>query len=174
MIFADISDFNNVNDYLPILNGAITADLTIIFLVFHGVFQSVFLKKWYKIFNLSAIIADVLILVIGLIITRFLYHYVFNQWSIIQFTGLAIFIQIIHDLLFYFIFSITPFKYSYILDFFKKYAEEVSFRAILGDSFMMFLTCFLSSHFATLNLNLNIISLIINVYFIPYLIYMEY
>ena len=46
MIFADISDFNNVNDYLPILNGAITADLTIIFLVFHGVFRSVFLKKW--------------------------------------------------------------------------------------------------------------------------------
>jgi hypothetical protein len=174
MIFADISNFNNVNDYLPILNGAITADLTIIFLVFHGVFQSVFLKKWYKIFSLSAIIADVLILVIGLIITRFLYHYVFNQWSIIKFTGLAICIQIIHDLLFYYIFSITPFKYSYILDFFKKYAEEVSFRAILGDSFMMALTCFLSSHFATLNLNLNIISLIINVYFIPYLIYMEY
>ena len=174
MIFADISNFNNVNDYLPILNGAISTDLIIIFLVFHGVFQSVFLQKWYKMFNLSAIIADVLILVIGIIITRFLYHYVFNQWSIIKFTGLAVCIQIIHDFLFYFLFSNTPLKYSFILDFFKKYAEEVSFRAILGDSCMMITTCFLSSHFATLNLNLNIISMIINLYFIPYLIYMEY
>ena len=76
--------------------------------------------------------------------------------------------------LFYFIFSITPFKYSYILDFFKKYAEEVSFRAILVDSFMMITTCLLSSYFATLNLNLNIITMITIVYFIPYLIYMEY
>ena len=47
MIFTDISDFTNVNDYLPILNGAINADLIIIFLVFHGFFQSVFLQKWY-------------------------------------------------------------------------------------------------------------------------------
>jgi hypothetical protein len=39
---------------------------------------------------------------------------------------------------------------------------------------MMITTCFLSSYFATLNLNLNIITMIINVYFIPYLIYMEY
>ena len=173
MLFADISNFNNVNDYLPILNGAITSDLTIIFLVFHGFFQSVFLHKWYKTFNLSAIIADVLILVIGIIITRFLYHYIFTQWSIVQFTLLAVGIQIIHDFLFYFIFINTPLKYSFILDFFKKYAEEVSFRAILGDSFMMILTCLFSSHFATLNLNLNIITLIINCYFIPYLIYME-
>jgi hypothetical protein len=172
MIFTDISDFTKVNDYLPILNGAINADLIIIFLVFHGFFQSVFLQKWYKVFNLSAIIADVLILVIGIIIARFLYHYLFTQWSIVQFTLLAVGIQIIHDFLFYFLFSSVPLKYSFILDFFKKYAEEVSFRAILGDSFMMALTCLLSSYFATFNLNTNIITMIISVYFIPYLLYM--
>ena len=168
--FTDIDIILKIWDSL-LLEGEV--NLIIIFLVFHGFFQSVFLQKWYKTFNLSAVIADVLILVIGIIIARFLYHFIFSQWSIIKFTGLAVCIQIIHDFLFYFIFINTPLKYSFILDFFKKYAEEVSFRAILGDS-MMTLTCFLSAYFATLNLNLNIITMIINVYFIPYLIYMEY
>ena len=67
MIFKDISNFNNVSDYLSILNGCVNADLIILFLVFHGVSKSVFLKKWYKKYQLSAVIADVLILVIGII-----------------------------------------------------------------------------------------------------------
>ena len=50
MIFKDISNFNNVSDYLPILNGCVNADLFILFLVFHGAFKSVYLKKWYKFF----------------------------------------------------------------------------------------------------------------------------
>jgi len=32
-MFKDISNFNNVNDYLPILNGCINADLIIIFFI---------------------------------------------------------------------------------------------------------------------------------------------
>ena len=68
MIFGDISNFSNVNDYLPILNGCLNADLIIIFLVFHKIFNSFYLKKWYKTFKLSAVLADVLILVIGIII----------------------------------------------------------------------------------------------------------
>ena len=40
MIFKDISNFNNVNDYLHILNGSLNAHLIIIFLLYHGVFNS--------------------------------------------------------------------------------------------------------------------------------------
>jgi hypothetical protein len=172
MIFQDISHFNNVKDYLAILSGTLNADLCIIFLAFHGVFNSYFLKKWYKIFHLSAIIADVLILVIGIIITRFLYKFLFSEWSIIYFTFLALCVQITHDILFYVFFSNVKTGYSFILDFFKKYAKEVSYKAILGDSFMMFLACLYSSLFASYSLNTNIILLIISVYLIPYVIYM--
>ena len=62
MLFKNISDFLNVNDYLPILNGCLNADLIIIFLAFHGGFKSIYLKKWYKKYQLSAVLADVLIL----------------------------------------------------------------------------------------------------------------
>jgi hypothetical protein len=57
-----------------------------------------------------------------------------------------------------------------MLDFFKEYAKEVGLGAILGDSFMMILSCLLSSYFATYSLNANIILLIVSVYFLPYLI----
>ena len=82
MIFADISNFNNVSDYLPIFNGCLNADLVVLFLVFHNVFKSMYLKKWYKRFSLSAVIADILILFIGIIITRFLYKYLFKEFNI--------------------------------------------------------------------------------------------
>lgn len=173
MIFKDISNFNNVSDYLPILNGCLNADLIIIFLAFHGVFKSVFLRKWYKKYQLSAVIADVLILVIGIILARFLYKYLFSEFSIWKFTGLAICIQIIHDLLFYWLFSSLPIGYNSMFDFFKGYAKEVGVGAIIGDSFMMMLACLLSSYFATYSLNLNIIILVVSVYFFPYMINYE-
>jgi uncharacterized protein YacL len=129
-----------------------------------------YLKKWYKKYQLSAVLADVLILVIGIIITRFLYKYLFNTFSIWKFTGLAVIIQIIHDLLFYWIFSFSPVGYNAMLDFFKEYAKEVGAGAILGDSFMMILTALLSSNFATYTFNTNIIILVISSYFFPYMI----
>jgi uncharacterized protein YacL len=170
MIFQDISNFNNVSDYLPILNGCINADLIIIFLLYHGVFKSYYLKKWYKKYQLSAVIADVLILVIGIIIARYLYKYFFGAFNIWKFTGLAVIIQIIHDILFYWFFKTIPRGYNSMLDFFKDYANEVGVGAILGDSFMMILATLLSSHFATYSLNGNIIILILSLYFIPYMI----
>ena len=170
MLFTDISNFENVNDYLPILNGSLNADLIIIFLVFHGVFKSMYLKKWYTKFQLSAVLADTLILMIGIIIARFFYKYLFNEFSIWKFTGLAVFIQIIHDLLFYWFFNSLPRGYNFMLDFFKDYAKEVGSGAILGDSFMMILACLFSSLFANYKLNFNIIMLIISLYFVPYLI----
>jgi hypothetical protein len=173
MIFKNISNFSNIGDYLPILNGCINADLIIIILLFNGVFKSDYLKKWYKKFNLSACIADILILVIGIIIARFLYKFIFNEFTIWKFTGLAIIIQIIHDLLFYWFFTTVPIGYNYMLDFFKLYAKEVGVGAILGDSLMMGLACLLSSYMAVFSINTNIIILIISLYFIPYLIYYE-
>ena len=171
-MFKNISNFTNVNDYLPILNGSLNADLIIIFLLHHGIFKSSLLKKWYKKYQLSAVIADVLILVIGIILARFFYKYLFPNegFNVWKFTGLAVTIQIIHDILFYWFFKSIPRGYNAMLDFFKDYAREVGIGAILGDSFMMILACLLSSHFATYNLNSNIILTIITLYFFPYMI----
>lgn len=173
MIFANISNFYKVSDYLPILNGCLNADLIIIFMLYHNIFKSKYLNRWYKRFNLSAVIADILILFIGIIITRYLYKYLFNEFNIIYFIILALIIQITHDILFYLLFTSVPLKYNYMLDFFKLYAKEVGIGAILGDSLMMVLACLLSSYFASFNVNTNIITLVISMYILPYMIYFE-
>jgi hypothetical protein len=170
MTFKDISNFNNVNDYLPILNGCINADLIILFFVFHNIFKSIYIKKWYKKYQILAVVADVLILFIGIILTRFLYKFIFIKFNIWKFTALAVCIQIIHDFLFYIFFKSIPVGYNSMLDFFKEYAEEVGAGAILGDSFMMILSCLLSSYYATYSLNFNIIGLVISLYFYPYMV----
>lgn len=170
MTFQNISHFSKVSDYLPILNGCLVADLIIIFLLYNNVINSVYLQKWYTTFQWSAITADILIIVIGIILTRFFYYYIFSEFSIWKFTGLAVVIQIIHDILFYLFFTNIKPGYNYMLDFFKGYAKEVSFRAILGDSLIMVLSCLFSSYFASLNLNINMLILIVGVYMVPYFI----
>jgi len=172
MYFKDISNFKNTSDYLAILNGSLIADVIIILMVFFGFFKSKFLKKWYLKLNVFAVVADVLILVIGAILTRYFYPMIFKEWSILKFTGLFVIIQIIHDVLFYIFFEkIVPRGSNVVFDMFKEYAKEVGGGAILGDSFMVVLTALFSSLLASQSLNTNIIILILTTYILPYIMY---
>lgn len=170
-MFKNIANFNNTNDYLSLLNGVLITDLLVIFLLNTQIIKSNILRKWYTKYNLSAVIADVLIILIVLIITRAVYYYIFDKFSIVKFIFLAVSIQIIHDILFYIFFQNIPRGVNNMLDTFKDYANEVSFKAILGDSAMMILASLISSYLATKNLNTNIIALVVFVYLLPYLLY---
>lgn len=170
-MFKNIANFNNTNDYLSLLNGVLITDLLVIFLLNTQIIKSNILRKWYTKYNLSAVIADVLIILIVLIITRAVYYYIFDKFSIVKFIFLAVSIQIIHDILFYIFFQNIPRGVNNMLDTFKDYANEVSFKAILGDSAMMILASLISSYLATKNLNTNIIVLVVFVYLLPYLLY---
>lgn len=173
-MFKDISNFNKISDYLPILNGSILADILIILgLYYTNLYPSKYLKKWYETYRLSAVVADVLILVIGKIIVRSIYNKFFKEFSILKFIFLILIIQIIHDILFYFLFTTIPRGYNKMIDLFKDYAKEVSYGAIIGDSSMIIISTLLSSIFANLNINQNIILNIFLVYLIPYIIYIK-
>jgi hypothetical protein len=167
----NIADFNNINDYLPLFNAVLITDLFVIFLLNTMVIKSQVLRQWYAQYNLSAVIADVLIILIGLIITRAIYYYVFDSFSIVKFVILAVIVQIIHDILFYVFFSNIPRGVNKMIDTFKDYAKEVSYKAILADSGMMIMSCLLASYLVNKNTNTNIIVLISFLYLLPYLLY---
>jgi uncharacterized protein YacL len=170
-MFANIANFSNVKDYLPLLNGVLITDLFVILCLNTQLIKSTVLRKWYDQYNLSAVIADVLIIFIGLIIARVIYYYVFDTFSIVQFAGLAVIIQIIHDILFYIFFTNVPRGINKMLDTFKDYAKEASYKAILADSGMMIMASLLASFLAGKSLNTNIIVLIMFVYILPYVLY---
>jgi hypothetical protein len=170
-MFENISNFNNVNDYLPIFNAVLITDMVVILLLIFGFIKSKVLVEWYKKYNLSAVIADILIIFIGIIITRYIYPKLFGEFSIIKFTILAVLVQITHDILFYIFFKNIPRGTNMMLDTFKDYANEVGFNAILSDSGMMIMASLLSSYLTGQSLNTNSILLIVLVYILPYIVY---
>jgi len=170
----DISDFDNTKDYLPILNGTLNGVLLLMFLVMHKFIYSLYLKIWFKKFHLSAILENVTTYFLIIIASRFIYHYVFPYWNIILFGLLTSLIMFIYDIFFTLTFTYLPKGYSRIIDFFKKYRNNISRSSgFIINIWMISLICLLSSYFATLDTNLNIITLISTCFFIPYLLYME-
>ena len=173
MQFADISRFNKIADYLPILNAALVVDLMGIAGTFKGIIDSKTLKTWYKRYHIMALIADVASIVIGLLLARFFYYSVFSTFHLAYFAGLAVAIQIFHDLLFYTIFTSIPIGHNAMLDFFKIYAKEVGFMAVVSDSIMIIATCILASFGASFSANTNIALLVFLVYLVPYFLNYE-
>jgi len=170
-MFKDISNFTHTQDYLPIFTSVLITDLVVILLLNTNIIQSRVLREWYATYNLSAVIADVLIIFIGIIIARYLYSRLFKSYTLLKFIGLAVTIQIIHDLLFYIFFKNVPRGVNRMLDTFKDYAKEVSYKAVLSDSGMMILASLLSAYLVGKNLNTNIIIMIVVVYLTPYILY---
>jgi uncharacterized protein YacL len=170
-MFGNIANFSNTNDYIPLFNGVMITDLFVIILLNMGIIKSRVLREWYEKYNLSAVMADVLIIMIGLIITRYIYYSIFKEFSIIKFVFVAITVQIIHDILFYFFFSSMPRGMNQMIDTFKDYAKDVSYKAVLSDSGMMVMAAFIGSYLANQSANTNMIVMIVSMYILPYLLY---
>jgi hypothetical protein len=166
----NIADFNNTN-YLPLLNGVLITDLLVILLLNTRILRSKVLNQWYLKYNLSAVMSDVFIILLAFIVTRYIYYYVFESYSLFKFIILAVAVQICHDILFYILFSNIPRGVNQMMDTFKDYANELSYKAILGDSTMMIVSAFISAYLYKQNKNTNIIVLILSLYVLPYLLY---
>jgi hypothetical protein len=166
-----IVNFKDTSDYLPILNGVILTDGIVILCLIFGLIQSKVLTGWYRDLSLSAVICDVLIIVLGIILARFLYSYLFSSYKLWKFILLAVAIQCTHDILFYLFCQSVPRGKSRILDIFKNYGAEKGGGAIVADSLMMISSILIASYLKGFSLNANIITCIVLLYLIPYLIY---
>ena len=80
MIFANLSNFKNINDYLPIITAALIVDMVILFRIVFGYIKIKSLNEWYNKFGLLGVVADVLSIVIGIIIARFIYPFLFTEY----------------------------------------------------------------------------------------------
>lgn len=169
-----LTDFTNKFEYIPIITSNIIADLIIIFITFSGMlYVSKPLLDWYKKYRLSAMIADILIGVIYLLIARYIAYYFRLNLSLFQFGVLAVGVQIFFDFLFYLLFSVIPVGQNDMLDLFKKYAKDVSYNALLGDSILVLLGVIISAWLKTKSFDYNMMALLISSYLVPYIIWMK-
>ena len=100
-MFADISKFQNTDNYLPILVAIVLVELFVISYTLSPFATTKNLKLWYKKYQYNAFIADVLSVFIGIIIARAVYPYIFQEWKLWKFLIVLVIIQICHDILFY-------------------------------------------------------------------------
>jgi len=91
------------------------------------------LATWYADFGLNAVAMDVLIIVLGIALAKLL----FPTATGLMLIGIAVAIQIVHDLLFYGIILIVPPGQNQVMDLFKRYAGEGSWKIIVADSAMV-------------------------------------
>jgi hypothetical protein len=92
------------------------------------------LDTWYADFGLVAIGSDILIIVLGIALAMLL----FPGYSGLALIGVAVGIQLLHDVLFYVgVIQAVPFGQNRIIDLFKRYASEGSWKILLADAAMV-------------------------------------
>ncbi len=170
-MFKDISRFDNIDDYLPIITAILIVDMIVMILSITNVISSKYIKIWYQKFFLSAVLADVLVIFIVVILARAIYYYIFDKFSITNFILVMLALQITHDILFYIIISIIPRDANKMIDIFQDYANEMSYGAIIGDSMMIIAIGLIASYLANFEANTNIIILIVFLYFLQFILY---
>lgn len=92
------------------------------------------LGTWYAEFGMSAVGADVLIIVLGIYLVQLVFPGIYG-WKLV---GYAVALQVVHDVLFYIgVIQGVPSGQNAIIDLFKRYAAEGSWKIILADSAMV-------------------------------------
>lgn len=173
-IFHDISDYNNLSDYLAILCAILFVDTSIIYMAFENRFlKSKKLTQWYKSYRFAALLADVMIVFLVMVVARFLYSWFFSSFHILWFLLLVVAIQVVHDVCFAVFVRYVPTGWNQMVDFFKEYSKETGVSVILGESVMVACSCLLASYYAGFSFNENMVNLLCTLYFVPFILYMR-
>ena len=138
---ANVGNYKAQEDWWFFIPAIIFVDTFVIFLArFFPEALGKPINQWYDEFGLAAVLSDVTIIAIGIAITRYIYTAFFMEqegWSIWYFIGLAILIQLVHDMIFAFgIVAKIPKGHNSMIDVFKGYVEGGP-KALIADSLMI-------------------------------------
>ena len=138
------------------------------------------INRWYSNLHWSAVILDLLSVLIGFYLAKFLYEYLLRNniisrdYEFIKFLGLVLCIQILHDFSFYFLVIKNAKKgINKVIDEFIYYTESVKVGAVIGDSFMYLLATPTLFYIAQFTNDINVFISIACLYLIGYFVYQK-
>lgn len=171
----DISEYENVYDWVYLVVGVLIVEVIVLTLIRY--FPEVFGKYanvWYNRFKLSAVISDIFIILIGFGITRYIYSewlYPKYDWNALYFTGTAVGVQLVHDVLFYLgVIRTVPHGENAMLDVFKDYANEGGAKILAADSLMVIGTSIFAMMLKGSPAHIVASLALVSTYAIPYLL----
>tara|TARA_B100000902_G_C26700849_1_gene617081 strand:- start:13 stop:492 length:480 start_codon:yes stop_codon:yes gene_type:complete len=139
------------------------------------------INNWYDKLGWTSIILDILSIIIGFYLAKYLYlylvqnNYISPKNEIIYYLSILLCIQILHDLTFYFyIIKPTPKGVNDVIDEFKKYAKQYRINAVIADSLIYIVTTpLLYYYISKQNTDNNIFTTIVCIYIIGYLLHQK-
>jgi hypothetical protein len=141
----NIGFYGEMSDLWYIFAGVLVVEAVVIILTrYYPETLGMNLNRWYSSFGLSAVLADVLIIVIGFLLARYVYtNYVEpsladRSWSPWIFIATLVGIQLVHDIFFYKgVIQTVGRGTNSMIDLFKDYAEVAGAKILAGDAAMM-------------------------------------
>jgi hypothetical protein len=170
-----MKDLSKYKYFPQILVSVLIVDLIVIFLVrYFPNFWGSTINIWYDKFGLGAVIADVLIIVLGFMIAQYVYkNYIqsdkeFNPYI---FAALLVAVQVIHDMLFYFgVILPIPEGHNAMMDVFKTYAEKGGLKVVAADTGMMLGSAAIASFLAAAPKEATLFSGVLAAYAVPFIL----
>jgi hypothetical protein len=174
MNIPNISNYKDISNIPYYLLGILIVDVAVLFLVRYFGIGGKSLNAWYDKFGLQAVIADVFIIMIGFVIAQYVYtNYIMPSygWNPIIFILLVVFIQVIHDLAFYYLIILPiPNGHNTMIDMYKIYAKENGYKIIIGDALLMIASAFITLFLKYLPNYTSTSIGILTVYTLPYIL----
>lgn len=126
------------------------------------------LDKWYGQFGIVAIISDCLVIVLGILIAQF----ISPSASTSMLALISVGVQLVHDYLFYILVILgVPKGQNSMIDLFKEYAKENSWKILMADSIMIGSTVFLADILSSYRDDIVTFVGLLGVYSLTYIIY---
>ena len=167
--------------FIHILTATLIIELIMLILFKFTNQTSKAINNWYDNLKWTAVILDVLSIIIGFYLAKFIYKYLLKNNYInknnefIKFLLILLIVQIIHDIFFYFfVIEPTPLKINKVIDEFKEYAKHYKLQAVIADSLIyIFTTPLLYYVIKKYPDNINIFISIVCTYLVGYLLYQK-
>jgi uncharacterized protein YacL len=126
------------------------------------------LKKWYREFGAVAVINDTLVIVLGILIAEFM----FPKASLPFLVVAVIAIQVVHDVLLnVLVIQKVPRGSNRIIDIFKEYVQENSYKILIADAIMISSAIAFSRYLHALPRNVMAFIGLLGVYSMTYMIH---
>ena len=126
------------------------------------------LDKWYHQFGAVAVLSDCLVIILGILLVEI----ILPDASIFALCMGVVIAQIIHDLVLYqFVIRPLPVGTNAIIDLFKEYASENSWKILVADSTMMVSSVLLASQLDSVPITQVSFIGLLGVYALSYIIY---
>jgi hypothetical protein len=140
-MISNITNYKNVGDWFFLFTAVLVVDFIVIVFAKYDYnsksFNKKSLNKWYDDFGIFALISDILSILIGICVARYIYTCM-NLSNPLYFILILVGFQLLHDTLFYLLVIKQVDKgHNRMIDVFKTYANENGLRILFADALMM-------------------------------------